>query len=136
EGVTPAVCEVITAVDAERRAIGRALGVQLLPGNEAFHAAGFGPKGGLWATIKGSRVLNPPPAPGATRTRWLTEDVPYGLGAWASMGDALGVETPVMDALVKIGRVVTHLDGVATGRGMRELGLEGMSAEEMVEYVA
>src|SRR5262249_41472701 len=31
EGVTPAVCQVIEAVDAERRAIGRALGLELLP---------------------------------------------------------------------------------------------------------
>src|SRR5262249_52026358 len=38
EGVTLAVCEVIEAVDVERRAIGRALGFQLLPVSEAFHA--------------------------------------------------------------------------------------------------
>src|SRR5262249_43535836 len=53
EGVTPGVVRAIEALDAERRAIGRALGVDLLPVAAAFHAAGFGPQGDLWATING-----------------------------------------------------------------------------------
>jgi opine dehydrogenase len=135
EGVTPAVCDVIYALDAERRAIGKALGFDLTPVDEAFHAAGFGPKGDLWATINGSRMLTQLRAPGGVNTRWLTEDVPYGLGAWANLADQLGIETPVMDALVKLGLVVTHLDGAATGRGVAELGLGGMRALDMLKYV-
>jgi opine dehydrogenase len=136
EGVTPAVCDVIHAVDAERRAVGKALGLDLLPVDEAFHTAGFGPRGDLWATINGSRMLTQLRAPGAIRTRWLTEDVPYGLAAWASLGAQLGVETRVMDALVKLGLVVTQLDGTGAGRGVRELGLDGMSPARMLEFVA
>src|SRR5262245_22078648 len=49
EGVTPAVCRLIEAVDRERRAVAAALGLDLLPVAEAFHVAGFGPKGDLWA---------------------------------------------------------------------------------------
>lgn len=130
EGVTPAVCDAIYAVDAERRAIGRALGHDLLPVAAAFHAAGFGPQGDLWATINGSRMLTQLRAPGAVRTRWLTEDVPYGLAAWASLGAQLGVATPVMNALVTLGRVVIG-EGCPAGRGGAELGLAGMGAEEM-----
>lgn len=139
EGVTPAVCELINAIDAERRAIGKALGFDLLPVNEAFHAAGFGPKGDLWATINGSRMLTQLKAPGAIQTRWLTEDVPYGLASWASLADQLGVDTPVIDAIVKIGLTLTKLDkldGTETGRGVKELGLTGMNAKEMLELVS
>jgi opine dehydrogenase len=135
EGVTPAVCEVIGAVDAERLALGKALGLELLPVAEAFHQAGFGPKGDLWAAINGSRMLTQLRAPGSVQTRWLTEDVPYGLATWARLGNQLGVETPVMDALVKLGFVVNGLDGDTTRRGLQELGLEGMSGTEMIEYV-
>ncbi len=135
EGVTPAVCDVIYALDEERRAIGKALGFDLLPVDEAFHAAGFGPKGDLWATINGSRMLTQLRAPGAVNTRWLTEDVPYGLAAWASLADQLDVETPVMDALVKLGLIVTHLDGAETRRGVEELGIAGMRREAMLKYV-
>jgi opine dehydrogenase len=136
EGVTPAVCEVITAVDAERCALGQALGFDLLPVAEAFHTAGFGPKGDLWATIHGSRMLTQLRAPGAVQSRWLTEDVPYGLAAWASLADQVGVETPVIDALVTLGLVITRLDGCAMGRGVRELGLGGMTRAEMLSYVS
>jgi opine dehydrogenase len=144
EGVTLAVCDVIYALDAERRAIGAALGLELLPVDEAFHAAGFGPKGDLWATINGSRMLTQLRAPGAIQTRWLTEDVPYGLAAWASLADELGVDTPVMDALVTIGRVVISTGGVTPpttgggaggGRGARELGLAGLTRDQMLGLV-
>jgi opine dehydrogenase len=135
EGVTPAVCQVIAALDGERRAIGRTLGLEFLPVDEAFHAAGFGPSGDLWATINGSRMLTQLRAPGSLQTRWLTEDVPYGLGAWARLADQLGVETPVMDALVKLGLLVAGLQGAEAGRSMSDLGLAGMSAAQMIEYV-
>ena len=135
EGVTPAVCAVIEALDAERRAIGRALGFKLRPVNEAFHAAGFGPQGDLWAAINGSRMLTQLRAPGAVNTRWLTEDVPYGLAAWASIAGTLGVETPVMDSLVRLGLLVTGLAGEPCGRGVAEFGLEGLDADGMIAAV-
>jgi opine dehydrogenase len=133
EGVTPAVCAVIEAVDAERRAIGAALGLDLAPVHEALHAAGFGPEGDLWATINGSRMLTQLRAPGAVETRWLTEDVPYGLAAWASLAQQLAVETPVMDALVALGRAAARIDP-ASGRGVAELGLQGLDAAAMLTY--
>jgi hypothetical protein len=45
------------------------------------------------------------------------------------------VETPVMDALVKLGLVVTGLNDGSTGRGVRELGLAGLSPEAILRYV-
>ncbi len=81
EGVTPAVASVITQVDNERRAIARRLGYDLCPANVAFHRAGFGPGGDLWATINGSYMLTRLKAPGSLESRWLTEDIPYGLAA-------------------------------------------------------
>lgn len=136
EGVTLAVCEVISAVDAERRAIGKALGLDLLPVDEAFHLAGFGPKGELWAAINGSRMLTQLRAPGSLQSRWLTEDVPYGLATWTRLADQLGVETPVMDAVVNLGFVVTGLNGSNAGRGLEELGLAGMDGRRMLDYVS
>jgi opine dehydrogenase len=134
EGVTPAVCDVIYALDAERRAIGKALSYDLQPVDAAFHAAGFGPQGDLWAAINGSRMLTQLRAPGAVRTRWLTEDVPYGLAAWASLAQQLGIETPVMDALVTLGRAVIGAE-CPPGRGVQELGLAGMTSDQMSEFV-
>jgi opine dehydrogenase len=135
EGVSPAVTQAIYAVDAERRAIGLALGFDLAPVDAAFHAAGFGPKGDLWATINGSRMLTQLRAPGAVRTRWLTEDVPYGLATWSLLGAQLDVSTPVMRSLVTLAGAVLQCDFWQSARTPTQLGLAGMNKTAMLEAV-
>ena len=136
EGVSPSVAQVIMAVDGERREIGKTLGYDLLPANEAFYRAGFGPSGDLWATINGSRMLTQLKAPGVLQNRWLTEDIPFGLAAWSKVGAQFGVETPIMRALVDIGSIVIGFDGWTTGRGPAELGIAGKEREELKEYLS
>jgi opine dehydrogenase len=136
EGVTPTVAQAIYAVDAERRAIGRALGFDLTPVDAAFHAAGFGPKGDLWATINGSRMLTQLRAPGAIHTRWLTEDIPYGLAAWSLLGAQLGVATPLMQALVTLAGAALQQDFWSLARSPARLGLANMARAALLEYVA
>lgn len=131
EGVTAAVARTIEALDAERRAIGRAYGYEPTPVAEAFHAAGFGPAGDLWATINGSRMLTALRAPGALETRWLTEDVPYGLATWAELGAARGVATPLLEALVTLASAVLGRDLRAERRGLAGLGLAGLTAGQV-----
>jgi opine dehydrogenase len=131
EGVTPAVVRVIEAVDAERRAIGWAFGLDLTPVAEAFHAAGFGPAGDLWSVINGSRMLTSLRAPGSLETRWLTEDVPYGLATWVELAGTVGVETPLMRALVDLTSPVVRFDCWQQRRTLAMLGLEGLSVTDV-----
>jgi opine dehydrogenase len=123
EGVTPSVVNVIEGVDRERLTLGAALGVNLTPVAEAFHRAGFGPAGDFWSTINGSRMLTALRAPGQVETRWLTEDIPFGLATWGLLGDRLGVETPVIDALVTLASVTLGRDFRSEARGLDALGL-------------
>ena len=135
EGVSESVAKVIMQVDAERRAIGKALGYDLSPINEAFHAAGFGPKGDLWQTINGSLMLTRLKAPGSLKSRWLTEDIPYGIVTWSRLGSHYGVETPVMKALVAIGSIITGSDEWRRGRSLEDLGIAGMAIDELKEFL-
>jgi opine dehydrogenase len=135
EGVTPAVCRLIYMVDRERRVIGLALDLDLTPVDEAFHEAGFGPHGDLWATINGSRMLTQLRAPGALETRWLTEDVPYGLAAWAGLGEQLGVRAPTMRALVDLASAAVGIDFWRAARTPRDLGIAGLGKEELLSYL-
>ncbi len=135
EGVTPAVVNAIEALDRERRAIGAAFGLDLVPVARAFHQAGFGPAGDLWAVINGSRTLTALRAPGAINTRWLTEDVPYGLATWAALGAQAGVATPVMEALVTLASAVLGIDCRAEGRSPADLGLAGLTAPAIAELL-
>ncbi len=126
EGVTPGVVRVIEALDSERRTLGAALGLSLLPVADAFHSAGFGPKGDLWATINGSRMLTALRAPGSLQTRWLSEDIPFGLRTWVGIGEQLGVAMPVARALIELGNALMGSDAWSVGRGPAELGILGL----------
>ena len=119
EGVSPSVAKVIMHVDDERRAIGQALGYDLIPANEAFHQAGFGPRGDLWATINGSLMLTRLKAPGNLESRWLSEDIPYGIATWSLLGEQYGINTPMMRAFVDIGSIVMGFDALDNRTGSR-----------------
>jgi opine dehydrogenase len=135
EGVTPAVCRLIYGVDLERRAIAAALGFDLPSVDEAFHRAGFGPRGDLWATINGSRMLTQLRAPGSLETRWLTEDVPYGLGAWVSLGEQFGVATPILRSLIQLISAMMGVDFWKDMRTTTHLGIAGMKREALLRFV-
>lgn len=135
EGVTPSVVRVIMAVDNERQQIGKALGYDLTPVHEAFADAGFGPRGDLWATINGSWMLTQLKAPGSMESRWLTEDIPYGLAAWCSVSEQYDVETPTIRSLVELGSTVMGFDAWRSGRGVAELGIAGMEKEKLAVYL-
>lgn len=135
EGVTPGVCRLIYAVDRERLAIAKSLDVELTPVDEAFHEAGFGPRGDLWATVNGSRMLTALRAPGSLETRWLTEDIPYGLATWAKLGEQFGVACPVMRALVELTSKIIETDFWKCARTLEDLGVAGMDKQAILEYV-
>ena len=136
EGVTPAVVSAIEALDLERLAIGAAFGLTLTPVAEGFAAAGFGPSGDLWSVINGSRMLTSLRAPGQIDTRWLTEDVPFGLATWSALAQLVGVATPMIDALVTLASAVLGIDFRAKQRSPGDLGLGGLDAEGVLALVS
>jgi opine dehydrogenase len=131
EGVTPTVAKVVMRIDEERRVVGSALGYELKPANEAFHAAGFSPQGDIWEAINGSRMLTALKAPGSLESRWLTEDIPFGLASWSSIGSQYGVATPTMDAFVDIGSIVMGIDGWEAARDVGKLGIKDASLDAL-----
>ena len=63
--------------------------------------------------------------------RYITEDIPFGLVAWASLGHASGLATPVMDALIEIGGAVMGKNCWQAGRNLEKMGLAGMSLQQI-----
>jgi opine dehydrogenase len=62
-------------------------------------------------------------APGQVETRWLTEDIPYGLATWSLLGDSQGVDTPVIDALIALASATLGRDFWSEARDLERLGL-------------
>ena len=67
--------------------------------------------------------------------RYLHEDVGWGLVPWAELGSSLGVETPLMDALITVGSVLTGRDYRSEGLTLRRLGLAGKRVDELPDYL-
>jgi opine dehydrogenase len=132
EGITDGVGRLIEAVDTERLAIARRLGITILSEpalgvrqgymREETYSTGYSTAPGFLGIQAQSRLDH----------RYLTEDVGYGLVFLTDLAARLGVPTPSMDAVMRIASVVLARDFRAEGkRTLRTLGLDGLSADEL-----
>lgn len=124
EGVMPGVGRLIAAMDAERIAIGKALGVTVYPdpviGIQQGYMRGENYETD-YSTAPGFMGIK---AQGQLEHRYMNEDVGYGLLLLSEMARALDVDTPHMDAVITIASTVTGRDYRAEcGRSLRILGL-------------
>ena len=68
-------------------------------------------------------------------TRYIFEDVPQSLVPIADMGRYLGIRTPTIDSMIHLASVMHNKDYFKLGRNVEDMGLEGMSLEEIKSYV-
>ncbi|TGG95031.1 hypothetical protein E4656_00975 [Natronospirillum operosum] len=111
-GITPAVGRVIEALDGERMALAERFGFQvrdvfehylqtfpgLAPGSVSEMAARVSEKG---PTALGPRSID---------TRYLTEDIPYGLVPLVCLGEQAGVAMPLHNAGIRLACAYTGRD--------------------------
>ena len=139
EGATPSVVRVIEAVDGELLAIRRALGLADERRYRDFLIAqGFAPDAGpeLYDVMRASKLVQGYAMTGAggLKTRYITEDVPYALVLAASIGDEVGVGTPLIDGLIAITSTMLARDFSAEGRTLAKLGLAGGGADGLRRF--
>lgn len=137
DGVTPAVGRLIKAVDEERIALGRALGVEILSEPDLGQVQGYMTettydKG--YSEAPGFRGIK---AQSSLDYRYFHEDVGYGLVFLRSLAAQIGTPTPCMDAVVRLVSTLMDRDYVAEGkRTMASLGLVGRTAEELTALLS
>ena len=66
----------------------------------------------------------------------MTEDVPYGLAAWSALGQQYGVTCRTMDSLVDSTSTLLDRDFRAESRTLADLGIEGLSREQLEDLLA
>jgi opine dehydrogenase len=135
EGMTLSVVRVIESLDQERLQIGERLGVRLPTGVDMMVESGYGPRGSLWESLNGSAGLTPVKGPDSLENRYVTEDIPYGLVAWASLAKAVGVDTPIMNALIEIGGVIMGKNCWLEGRNLKKMGLASLNTEQIKNFL-
>jgi opine dehydrogenase len=141
EGFTPAVGRVTAAVDAERMAVARALGVPAVTFLEIFYEAGLTTlaardSGDIARACEESAPNKTIKAPPRLDHRYIHEDIGYGLVPMAALGAAAGIATPTMDALVQLASQALGIDYARDGLTLARLGLAGKSPTEIVRFAS
>jgi len=138
EGVTPSVAKIMEAVDAERRALGRALGLELPSLYELissmYRSSGLRGRD-LYELLSTSPVHTKTKGPDSLHHRYVAEDVPYGLAPMASLCEHLGVPCPTIKAIVHLYSVALGRDLMTEGVNVEKLGWKRAGGEEIIEAV-
>ncbi|MBS3949163.1 MAG: NAD/NADP octopine/nopaline dehydrogenase family protein, partial [Peptococcaceae bacterium] len=74
-------------------------------------------------------------APPTTLMRYITEDVPMSLVPIASIGNHLGVPTPMIDSMIHLASVIHETDYWAEGRTVDTMGLAELSVKQIRQLV-
>ena len=136
EGITPAIAAWIEEVDRERLEIVKRLGFTPLPFVDIFHQAGLTSEearasGSVYRAINESEPNRTIKSPMTLDHRYIKEDVGYGLVPMAEIGRLLGINTPVIDALITLASVVSRTDYRKEGLTVEKMGLAGVRPENM-----
>jgi opine dehydrogenase len=131
EGATPSVVRLIEAVDGELLDLRETLGSRDSRRYRDFLIAqGLAPDAGdLYAVMRAGGIVRSFRPSGGTEylEARLALEIPWSLRLAASIGDAAGVATPVIDALIAVGGAMLGRDGWKDeGRTLAALGLDGL----------
>ena len=135
-GITPSVGRVLETVDRERLAVARAFGVELDSAREWLIKSYQGVTGDtLYECLRSNKAYVGIKSPTSLKNCNSLDDIPSGLVPLASLGKLAGIPTPASRAIIDIGSILLDRDYWAEGRTVKRLGLEGMTIEEIREFV-
>lgn len=141
DGATESVTSVMLAMDAERMALLEKVGQKGLNVGDAF-ATLYSDypmrKASLSETLRQSTIHGDASmtAPESMDTRYLTEDLPFGLTPWALLGRQWGVPTPTIDAAIQTAMVMLKRDFFSEGLNLKEIGADHLTPTELAQSVA
>ena len=134
---TPSVVRLIERIDRERMAIGHALGLKQWTLEEEILMVKWNPHGEDYVLPLYDAIHTPflevCEGPYKLNTRHLEEDIPYGLVTYSSLGNMLGVPTPVTDAIITMAEVLLQKDFRAMGRTVEALGIDPRWSKQTVK---
>jgi len=135
EGITPSVAKIMMEADCERMKVAEALGAKPVSLMEwlgyTYNAYGKTVCQAI-QKVKGYMGIK---APDTLNTRYIFEDVPHSLVPIADMGRYLGIETTTINSIIHMASIIHGKDYHKIGRKVEDMGLEGLDAEEIMDYV-
>ena len=131
DGITPSVALILDKLDAERVAVGAALGFNCMSAREWLYIAYDAAGKTLHDAIRANMGYYGIKAPNRIDHRYIWEDVPMSLVPIASIGEMLGVPCPTINAIIHLANLLHQCDYWQTGRTVEKLGLAGMTLQQI-----
>ncbi|MCQ2312932.1 MAG: NAD/NADP octopine/nopaline dehydrogenase family protein [Paludibacteraceae bacterium] len=132
--MTPKIAEFIERLDAERVAVGKAYGIDLISAKDWVSAAYNGIEGEtLCERMRNNPAYYDIVAPNLIDCRQLTEDIPTGAVPFVALGKAAGLEMPIYSSIIGVAEALLNRDFRNTGRSLKNLGLNGLTREEILQ---
>ena len=134
--MTEQVAKFIEKFDAERLAVGKAYGIDLLSVKEWIKFAYKDTVGvSLCERMRNNPAYHDIKSPSTIFSRQLTEDIPTGVLPIMELGKAAGVETPLLDSMIHICEALLGQDLHSNGRTLKNLGLENKTKDEIINHI-
>lgn len=134
DGVTDSVKRVMIAMDKERIEIRKACGIE----TEHYGYHQFEPfetfedffgKGGM---VEAGYKMK---GPSNMQSRYITEDIPYGLVFFSTVGKKVGVKTPLCDAIISLAATINETDYWETGANIDKMLIGGWDIEKLNNFL-
>lgn len=149
DGISPSVAKVQLQFYKEQRQIAEALGIKIVEYDDrlfmnrgsVMYMAYLGEEKGFFPfekplpPVAELRKHGMTTGPWTVQTRYFTEDIPVGAYVAYQLAKKFGVETPVVESVIRLGSVVCGTNFLATGRSLGDLGIADMSKEELLRYL-
>jgi len=134
EGFTESVWRVVHMLDSEKMAVMEQVCGKATSYFDAFVLRTFEDRS--IDPLKGFQryAQEAPSGPSTINTRYITEDVPIGLGLLRSLGSCLDVETPIAESLMRLAGALLGRDFLAESRTVESLWGDDVNA--LIEYVS
>jgi len=128
-GLTAAVGRLIEALDAERLAVAAAYGVSVRSVRDHFHLSFGVPHGPVGEAGALLAARDQTPGPASLETRYVIEDVPFGLVPSTVLARIAGVAMPLHEGGIAIFSALYGRDFRADNNLLPALGLDGLSID-------
>jgi opine dehydrogenase len=135
EGITHCVESLTEGLDGERMALGKSLGLSLKPAYQVLldHYGHQGARGRTFMEVAGQNpVYRWSEMPPNVDSRYLTEDIPMNLMPICALAKQAGTPSKVMESVITISEQVLGKDLSMEARTLKELGLEGLTVDEIL----
>jgi opine dehydrogenase len=140
DGATESVARMMLAMDEERMSLLRPVSKSGIAFKDAFEALykGYGvAKKSLSETLRQSPIHGDRafPAPSSVDTRYINEDLPFGLAPWSSIARMWKMPVPNIDAVVQTASTMLGIDYFTKGLTVKDLGIEGMKPADVKAFI-